>query len=79
VTPEVAVAWILEHEPHQLIGQFLDRYEIVALLGSGGMGEVFLARDTILERKVALKLLPQQPKQDAERFPAIRCSKRTEI
>ena len=39
-------------------GQRLNHYEIVAPLGAGGMGEVFLATDTKLKRKVALKLLP---------------------
>jgi serine/threonine protein kinase len=51
-------------------GQRFGSYEIVAIIGAGGMGEVFRARDTELKREVALKLLPQLFLQDAERLGA---------
>src|SRR3990170_6087557 len=46
----------------------LGRYEIRSKIGAGGMGEVYLAEDTTLGRRVALKLLPHEHTQDEERL-----------
>jgi serine/threonine protein kinase/Tol biopolymer transport system component len=48
-------------------GNKLGPYEIVAPLGAGGMGEVYRARDTRLDRTVAIKILPPQLSNDAVR------------
>src|SRR6516165_6788618 len=49
-------------------GTKLGSYEIVALIGAGGMGEVYRARDTKLKREVALKVLPEAFARDPGRM-----------
>ena len=49
------------------VGERLDRYQIKDALGAGGMGEVFLAEDLVLERPVALKILSAAFSNDGDR------------
>src|SRR5258708_8502406 len=50
-----------------MIGKTVGKYRIPSKLGAGGMGEVFLAEDTRLERKAAIKFLPVEMAADPER------------
>jgi eukaryotic-like serine/threonine-protein kinase len=50
------------------IGAKLGPYEITGAIGAGGMGEVYRARDTKLQRDVALKILPEAMARDAQRM-----------
>lgn len=49
-------------------GARIGSYEVISRVGSGGMGEVCLARDTELGRSVALKVIPDLFASDAERL-----------
>ena len=69
---EVASEMFADESFNSLIGRTLSHYQLRSLLGVGGMGEVYLAYDTHLERKAALKLLPRQFTQDRERVQRFR-------
>lgn len=68
--PAVQVATNLLTQPPaaQLVGQQIGHYQIGALLGAGGMGEVYRARDTRLDRAVAIKVLPASFASDPDRL-----------
>ena len=51
-----------------MIGQTLSQFKITAKLGEGGMGEVYRAEDTTLDREVAIKVLPEALTADPERL-----------
>src|SRR5678815_3795932 len=48
-------------------GDFVSHYRILSQLGAGGMGEVYLAVDTVLDRKIALKILPDEVTSNPQR------------
>jgi Tol biopolymer transport system component len=62
----------LARSREDLVGRTLGRYEILSSLGTGGMGEVFLANDSRLDRRVALKLLHRDLAANADRLRRFR-------
>ena len=63
---------MVEDAPPSLIGRRLGTYQVLALLGAGGMGAVYRARDTKLNRDVALKILPDAFARDVDRLARFR-------
>jgi serine/threonine-protein kinase len=61
---ELAAPLLAANEPPSLAGQSISHYQIISLLGQGGMGAVWRARDTKLDRTVALKTLPPHATSD---------------
>ena len=56
------------------IGSRLGHYDVTALIGEGGMGQVYQATDTKLKRQVALKILPEAFSADPERLADTECT-----
>ncbi|HJY28468.1 MAG TPA: protein kinase [Pyrinomonadaceae bacterium] len=69
-TPAVAGAAesLIQLETRLAVGQQISHYQIASVIGRGGMGEVYLAKDISLGRHVAIKMLPQQFIADADRL-----------
>ena len=68
--PAVDVAPTGPSGPYEtaLVGRTVSHYQVLSLLGAGGMGEVYLARDARLDRTVALKILPGDLAVDPDRM-----------
>ncbi|HEX4665861.1 MAG TPA: protein kinase [Chthoniobacterales bacterium] len=73
VSPEL----LAEDATGALVGKAFGHYRVESLIGAGGMGEVYLARDEMLGRKVALKLLPAHLTGDEAQLGRLKSEART--
>ena len=74
---EAAPELLTNDRPGRLVGEAIAHYRIESLIGVGGMGEVYLARDQRLGRKVALKLLPEHLAADETQLSRFKTEART--
>jgi eukaryotic-like serine/threonine-protein kinase len=65
---QIAADLLVESQPPSVEGQTIGLYKVLTRLGAGGMGEVYLAQDPRLDRKIALKLLPAYFTTEANRI-----------
>ncbi|HEU4834262.1 MAG TPA: protein kinase [Pyrinomonadaceae bacterium] len=65
---EAAATWLANEKAELNSGQIIGSYEVISFISRGGMGEVYLAGDKRLGRKVALKLLPASFTTDEDRL-----------
>ena len=72
VPPAEAFATLIDEDPGVRVGDMIGPYRIDSPLGAGGMGEVYRARDTNLNRDVAIKILPASVANDPERLARFR-------
>src|SRR6266550_8999656 len=74
---EVVPELLTDDRPDAIVGESIAHYQIESLIGVGGMGEVYLARDERLGRKVALKFLPERLTADETQLSRFKAEARS--